>query len=323
MAHRMAIIGLGIMGRRMLESMRQHDDFELVALFDPSGGAVEQTLAEWADAPIMANAEAAIAAADAVYLACPPGPRKALALQAAALDKAVFLEKPLGVDVAASRDLVAQLAATGVPRAVNFTQAAGRGIAEVRRALGAGEIGEAQGIDIVVTYGAWPRDWQVDADWLRFAAQGGYTREVISHFLFLSQRLFGPLNLIWARADYPNDATLCETHVLARLVTTDGLPVSILGSMGGVQPDRQEVTVKGATRSFRFNNFHGLTVSDGGPFESTIAPVEVLRAESLPRQLDGLHRCLKGQSHPLATPEEALAVQEIVEAILAARGESD
>jgi parallel beta-helix repeat protein len=39
-------------------------------------------------------------------------------------------------------------------------------------------------------------DWQVEADWLRFAAEGGYTREVISHFLFLSQRVLGPLELV-------------------------------------------------------------------------------------------------------------------------------
>ena len=125
--------------------------------------------------------------------------------------------------------------------------------------------------------------------------------------------------MAWAHATYPEprgEPALCETHVLAQLRTGAGQPVSILGSVGGAQPDRQEVTVKGSARSYRFENFHGLLVSEGGPFEETLAPVDALRGESLPRQLDGLARCLRGEAHPLATPEEALAVQEHVESIL-------
>ena len=167
---------------------------------------------------------------------------------------------------------------------------------------------------------SWPRDWQKDADWLRFGAEGGYTREVISHFLFLTGRVLGPLRLSWARAGYPADEALCETHVFAGLETSGGLPVSIFGSVGGAQPDHQDVTVKGTARSYRFVNFHGLFRSDGGPFEAVLASVDELRSESLPRQLDAFDRCVRRGPHPLATPEEALAVQELVEAILAARG---
>jgi len=67
------------------------------------------------------SAEAAIAGAELVYLACLPVPRKAHALAAAGAGKAVFLEKPLGIDVADSRDLLQRLEAAGVPTAVNFT----------------------------------------------------------------------------------------------------------------------------------------------------------------------------------------------------------
>jgi hypothetical protein len=29
------------------------------------------------------------------------------------------------------------------------------------------------------------------------------TREVISHFLFFSERILGPLSVVWARPSYP------------------------------------------------------------------------------------------------------------------------
>jgi len=47
---------------------------------------------------------------------------------------------------------------------------------------------------------------------LRFRAEGGYVREVISHFVFFAERILGPTRLIWARPDYPGDPALCETH---------------------------------------------------------------------------------------------------------------
>lgn len=318
MAHRTAVIGLGIMGRRLLENLLVHPDFAPVALWDPSPASCAKAREVAPAVEVVASAEAAIAAADVVYLACPPEPRKAYALAAAAAGKAVFLEKPLGVDVAASRDLVERLAGTAA--AVNFTQASSVGFEVLRRAIAGGETGDLLGIDIVVTYPAWPRAWQKDADWLRFRAEGGYTREVISHFLFLSERFLGPLTLKWARPSYPADPALCETAVLARLETADGRPVSVLGTVGGVQPDRQEVTVKGAKASFRFTEFYQLWKSTGGDWAAAYDFPADPRRSSLQRQLDELDKLVRGQPHLLATPEEALRVQVLVEGMLAGTG---
>ena len=246
-----AIIGLGSWGGRMLEHMVLHADYNPVALWDPDPGACRAALALAPAARVTASAEEAIAAADLVYLACPPIPRKAYALYAAAARKAVFLEKPLGVDVAESMELVAGLKASGVPAAVNFTQAAGTALSGVTEAALTGAMGDIVGADIVVTYASWPRPWQKAADWLRFRAEGGMTREVISHFLFFSERVLGPLSVVWAHPSFPEDPHSCETHMLARLETADRRPVNIMASIGGAQPDRQDLTIKGALASRR------------------------------------------------------------------------
>ncbi|MDF2231761.1 Gfo/Idh/MocA family oxidoreductase [Albimonas sp. CAU 1670] len=314
---KVGIVGLGIMGRRMLEHMGRHPKFEVVAMWDPSAEACARAAALAPGATVAPSAEAVIEAAQVVYLACPPVPRKAYALHAAGAGKAVFLEKPFGVDVAEARDLARRLEASGVPAAVNFTQAAGAALTTV---VADKTMGAPRGVDIVVTYGQWPRAWQVEADWLRFAAEGGYVREVISHFLFFSARVLGPLSLVWSRPTYPADPALCETHIGARLETAQGVPVSVLGSVGGVQPDRQEVTVTGTAKSWRISDFYRLAVSDGGPFEPVGEEPADPRAESLRAQLDDLDRMMRGELHRLATVAEALAVQELVEAMLARDG---
>ncbi|MCR9127218.1 MAG: Gfo/Idh/MocA family oxidoreductase [Rhodobacteraceae bacterium] len=317
MTIRTAIIGLGIMGRRMLEHMQRHPGYDVTAIWDPDPAACA-TAADLAPQARQAdNAAAAIAAADLVYLACPPVPRRAYALDAAAAGKAVFLEKPLGVDIASSRDMVARIAASGVPAAVNFTQAAGAALTGVTQAAETGALGDLTGADIVVTYAEWPRGWQKAADWLRFRDEGGMTREVISHFLFFSARILGPLDLVWARSTYPDDPALCETHVAARLVNAQGLPVSVMASVGGAQPDRQELTIKGQAASRRITEFYRDAVSRGGDFEPVAPEPEDPRAVSLKAQLDDLALMVAGRPNRLATLDEALRVQVLVEEILA------
>ena len=319
MAVKTAVIGLGIMGRRMLEHMGLHDGYAPVAMWDPDPKACAEAQGIAPGAQIVASAEDAIAAADLVYLACPPVPRKAYALAAAEAGKAVFLEKPLGVDVAESEALVAGLKAAGVPAAVNFTQAAGAALAGVGEAARSGALGDLAGADMVVTYAAWPRAWQQAADWLRFRGEGGMTREVISHFLFFSERILGPLSVVWARPSYPSDESLCETHMQARLENADGLPVTIMASVGGAQPDRQELTIKGAKASRRISEFYIDAVSDGGAFTELGERPSDPRAVSLRAQLDDLALCIEGRPHRLATPEEALRVQKLVEQMLAGK----
>ena len=174
-------------------------------------------------------------------------------------------------------------------------------------------------MDIVVTYPKWPREWQEDADWLRFREEGGMTREVISHFLFFSERVLGKLELKWAKTVYPKDDLLCETDVLARLETKDGKCVNILASVGGVQPNRQEMTIRGAKKSRRVSEFYKDYESDGGEFiplrEEPLDP----RAVSLKGQLDELNKLYKKKTTRLATLDEALRVQVLIESILLSR----
>ena len=315
-----AIIGLGIMGRRMLEHMLRHPGYMVVALWDPDPQACRDALALAPDVPVATSADAAISRADLVYLACPPVPRKAHALAALNTGKAVFLEKPLGVDLAESEALVEACRASNRPAAVNFTQAAGAALTGVAEAARTGALGEMRGIDIVVTYADWPRAWQKAADWLRFRDEGGMTREVISHFLFFSERILGPLSVVWARPAYPADPRLCETHMLARLENAQGVPVTIMASVGGAQPDRQELTVKGSRTSRRITDFYVDAVSDGGPFAEMAARPSDPRAVSLRAQLDDLLLCLQGKPNRLATPQEALRVQRLVEGMLKGAG---
>ena len=200
--------------------------------------------------------------------------------------------------------------------AVNFTQAAGIALADLLVSKNSGEMGDMLGVDIIVTYSSWPREWQKKADWLRFKKEGGMTREVISHFIFFTERVLGPLKVIWANTSYPTDPELCETSVFAKLENKDGLPVNIFASIGGKQPDRQEFTVKGSKKSRKVSEFYKDSVSAGDNFIPLRGEPKDPRAVSLKAQLDNLVLKVNNKPNSLAKIYEAFRVQILVEGIL-------
>jgi predicted dehydrogenase len=124
-----------------------------------------------------------IAACDVLYVASPPSSHIADAEAAFAAGKAAFLEKPLASDLAAARRFVAAAEASGARAAVNFPMASSLAVAQLsawREALGA-----PQSLSISAEFATWPRGWQQAAS-SRLAKRqdGGFTREVLSHFLF-------------------------------------------------------------------------------------------------------------------------------------------
>jgi len=312
---RLGIIGFGIMGERLLRAALEHAR-EIVTpsgVWDPSSGAAAR-LAGVAGAPAMlASAEAVIAGCDCLYVAAPPAAHVPLAEAALAAGRSVFLEKPLATDLAAARALVA--ASAGARAAVNFPMASSPAVAQ----LAAWKEGlTPQSLAIEVAFANWPRGWQQDAaSWLARRAEGGFTREVVSHFLFLTRRMLGPLALQEASASYP-DGEGAETAITARL-TAGGLPVHLTGGVGvTAKDDHNSWTLNGAIR-LRDWSFAERLGADGLWAQAPGAlPNEKMRPMVLRGQLQAVAAMTRGQAHHLATLREALEVQEIVEAILRA-----
>lgn len=313
----LSIIGLGIMGERLLRAALDHGGTRVVGVWDPSPAAAARLASITGAVPMLDSAEAAIAAAEAVYVASPPASHIAHGQAVLGAGRSLFLEKPLASDVAAARAFVA--AAAGQRAAVNFPMASSPAVAQLRAWLP--ELGEIQSISIKVAFAAWPRAWQAAAaSWLALRAEGGFTREVVSHFLFLAQRLGGGLRLEQARAEFPGGEA-CETGITARLMA-GAVPVTLEGSVGTVAAEDHNLFVitgtKGVLR-LRDWSFAERQGADGGWHAAPDAlPNPQMRPLTLSRQLDKLAALTRGEAVDLATLKEALAVQEVVEAILAA-----
>ena len=313
-----AIIGAGIMGERMLRAALEHaaDVVEVTAVWDASPDPLDRLAAALPGVPRATSATAAIEAAECVYIATPPATHIPYADEAFAAGRAVFLEKPLATDVAAAIAFVQR--ARGTRAAVNFPFASSFAVERLRTWIDEGAAGPAYArLDIEVAFATWPRPWQQAASaWLASPAEGGFTREVVSHFLFLTRRILGPLQLGSAVIDRPHNAT--ERRIEARL-EAGGVPVNLKGSVGTVAADDHNTWTLSGTGAVRLRDWSWAerqAVDGSWAPDPDAAPNEKMRPLVLRRQLEAVARMTRGEEHHLATLEEALEVQEIVEAIL-------
>ena len=77
MVLRVGVIGLGIMGNRMLDRLAAHPDFAAVVGWDPNPEACARTLSIFPALTMLDSAESVCLSelVDCVYIASPPGSR--------------------------------------------------------------------------------------------------------------------------------------------------------------------------------------------------------------------------------------------------------
>lgn len=319
---KLGILGAGIMGERLLRAALEHatDSVTVSAIWDPAEAARARIAAALPTVPLAESAAQVIAGCDCVYIASPPATHLAHMQAALAAGKAIFCEKPLAVDVAQSRQFLA--AAAGQRAAVNFPMASSFAVDALKAWLAEDAVGTPRTLDIEVAFKTWPRPWQHDAaSWLDRPEQGGFTREVVSHFLFLTLRLAGSVTLGDRFAAFP-EAGRSERAIRAQL-KAGHVPVTLIGSLGTTAQDDLNVwTLQGSAGAIRLRDWSNAErLGPDGVWQKVpdALPHETTRPLVLRRQLEGVAAMTRGAAHHLATLEEAFAVQETVEAILAAR----
>ncbi|MEK9969498.1 MAG: Gfo/Idh/MocA family oxidoreductase [Ferrovibrio sp.] len=318
---RLGIIGYGIMGERLLRAALAHDPAVLTVagVWDPSAAAMTRLQADLPQVAQLASAAAVIAACDCLYIASPPASHLGYARAAFEQDVAVFCEKPLAVDIADAENILMEVQQVSASAGVNFPFASSFAVDQLRAWMAEGVTGDVQRIDIEIGFAHWPRPWQMDAvAWLDARAQGGFAREVGSHFLFLARRLFGPLTLQSHSVAYP-EAGKSERRIGGTLLAGK-LPVSLSGVVGETdKPDHNIFRITGPNGAIRLRDWSiaEKQEKDGSWHEAADAlPNEKMRPMVLKRQLDKVAAMARRQPQDLATFAEAAEVQRVVETIL-------
>lgn len=302
------------MGTEVLAVAATHPEFTVVRVFDVDPAAEDRVRAAHPTVAFARDLAEVVAAPDidAVYFATPPAFHAEQVVAAITAGKAVFCEKPLAVDLVDGRRMVEAAAARGVAAAVNFALSDRDGVLEVERRLD--EVGEIRGVDIRLHFPLWPRRFQAHATWLGRGEQGGFVREVLSHFVYLTDRLVGPLDPVEVSVDRPVGDPGASEVAARGLLRAGGVPVHVSAFSGIAGPELYEWVLWGSKRSYLLRNWGELLVSDGGEWTPVTPPgprgSEATRLSHFAAAIAGRH------PRELADFPAALRVQEAVEAFL-------
>lgn len=306
----------------MLDVAVGHPEFDVAVVADISQAAVDGARSRHPQLSFSLEPELAVVGADvdAVYIATPPKTHAVLAVRALSSGKAVFCEKPLAISFDDSKQILAAAAGTGLATAVNFALSDRHAVLAVEDALTTGAVGSVIGVDVRLVFPRWPREFQVGATWLNGSAQGGFVREVFSHFAYLTDRLLGPLQVVDARVGHPRGETTAAERTAHALLRAGEIPVSVSGLVGAAAQELCEWTLFGTERSYRLRNWGDLEVTEGDGWR----PVDLSGERgSETTRLSRFAAAVRGEDPGgLADFTSAFRVQQVVEAFHAGRDAS-
>lgn len=136
---RVGLIGLGVMGRHHARLVRETPGIELVAVADPGGDRFDVA----GGLPVLDNVEQLIAVGlDAAVVAVPTSLHEDVAVPLAEAGVPTLIEKPVADTVESAERVVAAFDKAGRIGAVGYVERCNPALVEMRRRMGAGELGE-------------------------------------------------------------------------------------------------------------------------------------------------------------------------------------
>lgn len=136
---RVAVVGLGAMGRLHLRVLRARADVDVVALVDPQGDALGSTMG----LPVHRTLDPILdAGLDACVVAAPTEEHGQIAVRLAEARVATLVEKPLASDAVVGRGVLDAFTRSGVVAAVGHVERYNPAIRAMRGRLSHGDLGE-------------------------------------------------------------------------------------------------------------------------------------------------------------------------------------
>ncbi|GGN94738.1 Gfo/Idh/MocA family protein [Saccharibacillus kuerlensis] len=266
---KLAVIGLGNMGRRMIHRLvpQYADRVELVALCDSSEENLRsESEAAGGSAKLYTDYRTLLAETDAdlVYIAVPPSMHFDAARLAFERGIHVFCEKPLANSLEEAREMMELAQRTNsLLNIVHFSFPLEAPVLEFRRRIARGDAGQIRQIDLYLEFPQWPRAWQQN-DWISTRREGGYLLEVGIHWIQMIQQTFGPIVAVKSEIEFPEDESLCEKTVRGILRLENGLEIQVFGTDRRIGDERVSLVVQGSAGTLALENWGNLFAGSAG-----------------------------------------------------------
>lgn len=281
------IVGLGVISRQYLDTLAGHPRARVAAVTDLDRSRAEAVAAELPGARVAADLDALVADPDVhvVLDLTTPGVHAHVAAACAAAGVDRYGEKPLAVDLAASREVMAAATAAGTRVGCAPDTVLGTGVQTARAAVADGRIGTPTAA--VATWVAPGHElWHPNPDFY-YARGGGPLLDMGPYYLTSLVQILGPVAWVQGAASRSRDERTIgsgpragervpvevATHVTGVLGHASGALSTVTVSFDAVGSHARPIEVHGTAGSLvvpdpnRFDGDVELRTLDGGEWE--------------------------------------------------------
>lgn len=307
----LGIVGLGAIGERLINVFKRHEGYVITKVFDVSTEKMN-VISDKYGLITAENFEALIndPSIDVVYLAVPPKFHYEMALKIIGAGKHILCEKPLANSIEEAKGMCDAVKNKPIVHAMNFPLNFTSAYEKINEMLTENELGDIQGIEIHGVFPDWPRLWQVNP-WIDSREQGGFTREVFTHFIQLVIHLFGPIEILSSFPRYLDDVH-SEISLIATGKVDGQYPILFNGISGVGHHEDIKLKIYGKVGTVELVNWRDLYMTN--PTQRLQIDLEAFDASL--KLIDALYMKVIGGDAKVIDFESGLETVEVVERLL-------
>lgn len=306
------IIGAGVIAEKIINDSMDHPRARIKGVYDKDiDKLVEITRRYWLEGYSSYKELLDDEEIDIIYLAVPPKHHYNLAIDTFKSHKHFLCEKPLANSIEEAKTMSKLSNRNGVIYAMNFPIMYGNAYKKIKELLHEDFTGKISRVELHGYFREWPRPWQQN-DWIVTREQGGFTREVVTHYVQLMQRLFGGLENIHSFIKYPTDTYRSEKSLIAK-ANRDNIDVLINCITDIGMKETLNFNIIGNKGTITLRDWGELWVSKGN---NELERVDLEKANTAVNLFDNLFRAIDGEESDIVDFKEGCRTNVTVEKLL-------
>ncbi len=252
---------------------------------------------------------------DAVYIATPPSTHMPYAKRALQAGKAVYVEKPMGLNMAECQEILALAKEKNLPVFVAFYRRAFPMFQQIKEALAAGEIGTVRFVNVThykktpAEAHAWHREPAISG--------GGLFHDLGCHTLDILDYIIAPITQV--SGNHANQRKLYQSDDIVNAQFTFANGVLGRGTWCfDVAEDFEEVEIVGDAGKLVFSVYGNIVKRVQGSGKDAVVTEKTYQPEPFVQAplIRNVIAALQGCAVPLSTGESALRTVQVMEKML-------
>ncbi|MCH4887645.1 Gfo/Idh/MocA family oxidoreductase [Acidaminobacter sp. JC074] len=304
------IIGLGVIGQRLIPTFLKHERTNIVGVYDIDSDIMRQVTEKFDLRPVNAYEELIDdESIDMIYIAVPPQFHHELAIKVLDAGKHVFCEKPLAGTIEEAEDMCKRANESGLLHGMNFPLYYNFGYDYIKTCLKDDVFGQIKRIELNAVFPVWPRPWQQNK-WIDTRQEGGFTREIFTHFIQLIHDSFGDIQLLNYHVRH-DDPSKSENELIA-VGQIDDIKVLFNGLVGVNEKEDLRLIIRGEKASVELVNWRDVYLTK----DQEKIQVEPVATDATYNLIDAFYKAIDGEENNLVSFDHGLKATKIVETLL-------